>query len=44
MFNQVDTNRTGSVGRDEFRQWAQGGLTQGGGQQQQQQQQQQQNM
>lgn len=25
MFQQVDTNRDGSISRDEFRQWAQGG-------------------
>jgi hypothetical protein len=27
VFNQVDTNHDGSISRDEFRQWAQGGQT-----------------
>ncbi|CAF3307743.1 unnamed protein product [Rotaria sp. Silwood2] len=32
MFNQADTNRDGSISRDEFQQWAQGGQQNIGGQ------------
>jgi len=42
LFDQADVNRDGSVSREEFRQWAEGGVNQAGGQFQQQQQQQQQ--
>lgn len=41
IFTQANTSKDGSVSRDEFRQWAQGGATQSGGQSFQQQQQQQ---
>ena len=42
IFKQVDTNKDGSISREEFRQWSQSSTTQSGGQYQQQQQQQQQ--
>ena len=42
MFNQADTNKDGSLSREEFQKWAQGGTNRSGGQAQQQQQQQQQ--
>lgn len=41
MFNQADTNKDGSLSREEFQKWAQGGMNRSGGQAQQQQQQQQ---
>lgn len=39
IFVQADANRDGSISRDEFQQWAQGGANQAGAQYQQQQQQ-----
>ena len=36
IFNQVDTNRDGTLDRNEFQQWAQGGTNPAAGQRQQQ--------